>query len=193
MIGDCSGKGGAASLLMAHWNASVRAFARTGLSPEEALAVANRLLARSALASHYATLVCGRASASGEVEIANTRHCPPFVVRSNGRVETLPTTGLPLGLAVPTPDGARYATEKVWLGDADSIVLYTDGVTEATNTHDEEFGAGRLRSLLACCAGLPARDLVTRCLADLTSFLEGEALSDDLMILALGRCRREAS
>jgi sigma-B regulation protein RsbU (phosphoserine phosphatase) len=84
MIGDVSGKGVAASLLMAHLNASLRAFARTGLSPEQALAEANRLLARSTLASHYATLVCGRAGASGEVEIANAGHSSPLVVRSNG-------------------------------------------------------------------------------------------------------------
>jgi serine phosphatase RsbU (regulator of sigma subunit) len=72
-------------------------------------------------------------------------------------------------------------------------VLYSDGVTEAANAHGAEYGDERLRSLVACCAGVPARDLVTRCLADLTSFLEGEALSDDLTILALGRSRREVS
>jgi len=112
-----------------------------------------------------------------------------MVVRSNGRIEALEATGLPLGLALPAPAGTRYATEKVRLDDGDSIVLYTDGVTEATNALDAAYGDERLRNLLACCAGGPARDLVTRCLSDLTSFLEGEALGDDLTILALGRCR----
>ena len=192
MLGDVSGKGVAASL-MAHLNASLRAFARTGLAPQDALAEANRLLAASTLASHYATLVCGRANAFGEVEIANAGHCPPLVVRSNGRTEALQATGLPLGLAVPTSAGARYAAEKVRLTNGHSIVLYTDGVTEAGNTHDVEYGGERLRNLLACCGGQPARDLVTRCLADVTAFLNGGALSDDLTILALHRCRPEAS
>jgi sigma-B regulation protein RsbU (phosphoserine phosphatase) len=193
MLGDVSGKGVAASLLMAHLNASLRAFARTGLPPQEALAEANRLLAASTLSSHYATLACGRASASGEVEIANAGHCPPFVVRTNGRVEALEEAGLPLGLALTTPSGARYAAEKVRLDDGDSIVLYTDGVTEAANVHDTEYGAERLGSVLARCGGRSPRELVTRCLADVSSFLDGGALSDDLTILALGRCLQEAA
>jgi sigma-B regulation protein RsbU (phosphoserine phosphatase) len=115
MLGDVSGKGVAASLLMAHLNASLRAFARTGFAPQQALAEADRLLASSTLASHYATLACGRVSACGEVEIANAGHSLPLVVRSNGCIEALETTGLPLGLAVPGPGGARYAaTETVW-------------------------------------------------------------------------------
>jgi sigma-B regulation protein RsbU (phosphoserine phosphatase) len=71
------------------------------------------------------------------------------------------------------------------------MVLYTDGVTEATNAHGEEYGDERLRGLLACCRGQSARDLVTRCLADVSSFLDGGALSDDLTILALMRRGRE--
>ena len=138
MLGHVSGKGVAVSLLMAHRNASLRAFLRAGLPPEEALAEANRVLAWSTLASPSRTLVCGRANASGEVEIANAGHCPPFVVRSNGRMEALQTTGLPLELAVPTGGGAQYTAEKVRLGDGDGIVLYTDGVTEATNAHDAD-------------------------------------------------------
>jgi len=193
MLGDVSGKGVAASLLMAHLNASLRAFARTGLAPQETLAEANRLLAGSTLASHYATLVCGRASSSGEVEIANAGHCQPLIVRSNGRIEALEATGLPLGLAVPAEAGARYAAEKVCLSDGDSVVLYTDGVTEAADALDSQYGDERLRSLLACCAGKSARDLVTRCLADVTAFLSGGALSDDLTILALYRSSRGSS
>ncbi len=193
MVGDVSGKGVAASLLMAHLNASLRAFARTGLAPQEALAEANRLLAQSTLASHYATLVCGRASASGDLAIANAGHCPPLVVRSSGRVEALETTGLPLGLAVPTAAHARYGTQRVRLDDGDAIVLYTDGVTEAANAHEAEYGCERLKSVLECCCGQAPRDLVTRCLADVSSFLEGEALGDDLTILALGRSPREIS
>jgi sigma-B regulation protein RsbU (phosphoserine phosphatase) len=193
MLGDVSGKGVAASLLMAHLNASLRAFARTGLAPQNVLAEANRLLAASTLASHYATLVCGRASATGEVEVANAGHCQPLIVRSNGRIEALEATGLPLGLGVATPAGARYAAEKVRLNDGDKIVLYTDGVTDAANAHEIEYGDERLRTILACCGGESARDLVARCLADVSSFLDGEALGDDLTILALKRCWRGAA
>jgi sigma-B regulation protein RsbU (phosphoserine phosphatase) len=193
MLGDVSGKGIAASLLMAHLNASLRAFARAGLPPQEALAEANRLLAESTLASHYATLVCGRARPSGEVEIANAGHCQPLVVRARGYAETLESSGLPLGLALTAASGARYGAETVRLDDGDSIVLYTDGVTEAANARGAEYGAERLRSVLASYPAQSPRELVTRCLADVSSFLDGEALSDDLTILALGRCCREVS
>ena len=193
MLGDVSGKGVAASLLMAHLNASLRASARAGLAPQVALAEADRLLAESTLTSHYATLVCGRARASGEVEIANAGHCPPLVVRSNGCIESLESAGLPLGLSVSTPSGARYAAETVRLGDGDSLVLYTDGVTEAANAHDAEYGTERLSRVLSRCGGQSPRELVTRCLSDVSSFLVGGALSDDLTMLALWRCRGEAA
>src|SRR5579871_13085 len=78
MLGDVSGKGVAASLLMAHLNALLRGFARSGIAPHQALSEANRLLAESTLASHYVTLVCGRARQSGELEIVNAGHCAPL-------------------------------------------------------------------------------------------------------------------
>jgi phosphoserine phosphatase RsbU/P len=73
------------------------------------------------------------------------------------------------------------------LDEGDSLVLYTDGVTEATRAGDEEYGVERLAALLArCCADSP-QDLIRNCLADLGSFLQGEMRSDDLTILALQR------
>src|SRR5262249_9944874 len=79
MLGDVSGKGVAASLLMAHLNASFRALAPTGLPPHEVVTCANRVLTESTLTTHYATLVCGYADSSGEVQVVNAGHCPPMV------------------------------------------------------------------------------------------------------------------
>lgn len=186
MLGDVSGKGVAASLLMAHLNASLRAFARHGLAPQEALTEANRLLAESTLASHYVTLVCGRAHPSGEVEIANAGHCAPLVVRANGSVETLEAAGIPLGLALEAEGRVRYPVEKTVLRKGDTLVLYTDGLTEASNAREDEYGASRLTRVLARSASHGPRELVGKCLADLTAFLEGAGLRDDLTILALG-------
>lgn len=186
MLGDVSGKGVAASLLMAHLNASLRASARNGLAPEEALEEANRLLGESTLASHYATLACGRAHASGEVEVVNAGHCAPLLVRSNGSVERLEAGGLPLGLAFAAETRARYPVERAVLGGGDTLVLYTDGLTEAANSREDEYGSERLARVLACCAGKSPRELIGKCLADLTAFLGGASLADDLTILALG-------
>jgi phosphoserine phosphatase RsbU/P len=188
MLGDVSGKGVAASLLMAHLNASLRSFARMGLSPQEILEEANRLLAESTLASHYATLVCGRIRCrSGEIEIVNAGHCPPLVVRSNGCVEAVETAGLPLGLAVPATSAARYTTERVTIEPGDCVVLYTDGVTEAANAAGLEYGAERLNEALARCCQQAPRDLIASCLTDLSTFMDGASLRDDLTILALAR------
>jgi sigma-B regulation protein RsbU (phosphoserine phosphatase) len=187
MLGDVSGKGVAASLLMSHLNALLRGFARSGLSPEDALGEAHRLLAASTLDSHYATLVCGRAQASGEIEVVNAAHCAPLIVRSGGSVERLETGGPPLGLDVDSGSGRRYRPETAVLRNGDALVLYTDGLTEAVNARDDEYGNQRLARVLARSAGQPARQLVAHCLADLSSFLEGAELNDDLTILALAR------
>lgn len=186
MLGDVSGKGVAASLLMAHLNAALRSFARSRLSPQDALGEANRLLADSTLDSHYATLVCGRANSRGELELVNAGHCAPMVVRSNGAVEVLETSGLPLGLAIPAA-AAPFSTERVSLNDGDALVLYTDGLTEAANSREDDYGKERLLTVLSGCAGKPPHDLVAACLADVTRFLSGAPLSDDLTILALAR------
>jgi sigma-B regulation protein RsbU (phosphoserine phosphatase) len=186
MLGDVSGKGVAASLLMAHLNASLRASARAGLPPVEVIENANRMWAGSTLASHYATLVCGRASASGAVEVVNAGHCPPVVVRSSGAAETLDSSGLPLGIALAALRGSRYAAQEILLHKGDTLVLYTDGLTEATNASDEEYGSERLVNALERCADASPRELAVKCLSDLAAFLAGGPLSDDLTLLALG-------
>jgi sigma-B regulation protein RsbU (phosphoserine phosphatase) len=187
MLGDVSGKGVAASLLMAHMNASLRALAQTGLSPQDVVGKANRVLAESTLASHYATLVCGRASATGEVEIANAGHCAPILVRVQGSIDVLDSSGLPLGLALATEPGASYSAERISLREGDVLLVYTDGLTEAANSSEDEYGTDRLLRVLGHCRGDTPRDLIAKCLADLASFLDGEERSDDLTILALGR------
>jgi sigma-B regulation protein RsbU (phosphoserine phosphatase) len=186
MIGDVSGKGVAASLVMAHLNASLRALAKAGLSPQDVIGKANRVLAESTLASHYATLVCGRANSSGEVEIANAGHCPPMVVRARGSVEVLGTSGLPLGLTVAEACGIN-STEKVVLDEGDVLVVYTDGLTEAADSNDDEYGADRLSNVLRNSRQDGPREMIAKCLADLESFLNGGERSDDLTILALRR------
>ncbi|HLK47973.1 MAG TPA: PP2C family protein-serine/threonine phosphatase [Bryobacteraceae bacterium] len=187
MLGDVSGKGVSASLLMAHLNATLRGFARRGLAPEEAMCEANRLFAESTLASHYVTLVCGRANSDGAVELVNAGHCAPMLVRSRGGVETLEPSGLPLGLALPGAPPARFPAQRIALGEGDALVLYTDGLTEAVNASDDDYGAARLSQVLATSARKNARELVARSLADLTQFLAGDELRDDLTILALVR------
>ena len=187
MLGDVSGKGVAASLLMAHLNASCRALVQSGLPPHELVGRADRVLAESTLTSHYATLVCGFASLSGEVQIVNAGHCAPVVVRCGGEVEVMTGTGLPLGLSVTEKSDAGYSVERLVLEEGDTLVLYTDGATEATNASQEEYGPNRLAALLAGCSADTPQELIEKCLADVALFLDGQERSDDLTILALQR------
>jgi sigma-B regulation protein RsbU (phosphoserine phosphatase) len=181
-IGDVSGKGVAASMLMAHLHATLRALVPLGLPLEELVARASRLFCESALPSHFATLVCGRASRSGEVELCNAGHVPPLVARQ-GAVEAIASTGLPIGMFCD----ARFAVTRLRLAPGDAILLYTDGVSETRGAADEEYGIERLKALLAQGPARKPAETVSVCLRDLKAFRAGAAKSDDLTLMAIQR------
>jgi phosphoserine phosphatase RsbU/P len=183
-LGDVSGKGIAAAMLMAHLSASFRSLISTGLPPEEIVARQNRLLLGSDLPSHYATLVCGRARREGRVDLVNAGHCAPLVARGR-TVAPRPPTGFPVGLV----EDRRYEVDTLTLDPGDTLLLYTDGLIEARNNDDAEYGVDRAADLLGRHHALPPRDLATRLLEDLGTFLGGAATTDDLALLVV---RREA-
>lgn len=189
MLGDVSGKGVAASLLMAHLNAAFRAFVPAEPAPVELVKRANDLLIASTLPSHFATLVCGLAAADGAVEIVNAGHCPPMVLRSGGAVEVVAARGIPLGLK-SSSSAERYSSERLHLAQGDTLFLYTDGLTEAENAHTGDYGVDRLSSVLTRNCHRNPQHLIADCLADLASFVGDAGRRDDLTILAI---RREES
>jgi phosphoserine phosphatase RsbU/P len=181
-IGDVSGKGVAAALLMAHLSASFRSLIQVGLPLPEILTRQNRLLLESHLPAHYATQVIGRARKDGGVELCNAGHWPPFVARRD-RVETLAMGGMPIGMI-----GDRtYGTTALGLEPGDTLLLYTDGLIEARDQNDAEFGAARLSEVLAQHRASEPRALADLCLASLTGFLGGGRPSDDLSLMAIRR------
>jgi sigma-B regulation protein RsbU (phosphoserine phosphatase) len=101
-------------------------------------------------------------------------------------VKALNAGGLPLGLAIASA-AARYTAEQVDLDRGDCLVLYTDGLTEAANANDEEYSLDRLMDVLGRCPERSPKTLVASCLDDLSSFVNGDPLRDDLTILALSR------
>ncbi len=181
-LGDVSGKGIAASMLMAHLRAIFRMLARGTLPVHEQIERANRVFNESTLSTYFATLACGRAGNSGLIEICNAGHCPPFVVRGN-QVTNIEATGLPLGLF----SGGEYSTTKLQLAKGDSLLLYTDGVSEALSPFDVEYGAGRLSKLVGRSQALPPEDLIQACLDDVTAFRSGAPRRDDLTIMMIRR------
>jgi sigma-B regulation protein RsbU (phosphoserine phosphatase) len=180
LIGDVSGKGVAASLLMSRLHAIFRSLIGAGLGVSELVERANQLFAESTMRPYYATLVCGKAVTSGAVEICNAGHCAPLLLH-DGSVLPIAATGLPIGMFCQE----RYSCTQIKLGKGDRLLLYTDGLSEARDHHDREYGNDRLPALLGECHKLPAVALVSRLLEDVSQFSSARPRSDDLTVMAI--------
>jgi sigma-B regulation protein RsbU (phosphoserine phosphatase) len=186
VLGDVTGKGVAASMLMSHLQAMFRTLIPLGLPLRELVERASRVFCESTLPTHYATLVCGRAGAAGEVEVCNAGHLPPLLI---GRGEAVPIdpTGLPLGAFCDE----QFATSRVRVEPGQAILLYTDGLSEARDDSGGMYGSDRIQELAKNQLGLRPRDLIKVYLKDLADFRKAAPTGDDLTIMAV--CRSAAS
>jgi len=182
VVGDVSGKGVAASMLMAQLHALFRSLTGMALPLRQIVTQANRVFCESALAGQYATLVCGLAKPSGEVEIHNAGHWPAIVVGQGG-VLRIESTGLPLGMF----HEFDFSATRLHLEAGDMLFLYTDGLSEARSAHDE-YGVDRVTHLVGQQAAHRPAELIAACLDDLRAFADGPPL-DDLTLLAIQRVR----
>jgi sigma-B regulation protein RsbU (phosphoserine phosphatase) len=184
LIADVSGKGMAASLLTASLEAFAAGPIEDGLGPDEICAKLSRLLYRRTPPEKYATAyVAVLTTATGAVRYTNAGHNPPLVLRSTGQVEELPATGVPIALLA----GAEYQAAETHLAPGDTLVLYTDGIVEAANPEDEEYGQDRLAALCArhCQAG--CADLAAALERDLDAFVDGTPFGDDRTLVLVRR------
>lgn len=181
-VGDVAGKGMAASLLMTHLNAILRSLITLNLPLEDLMSRANRLFCESTLASHYATLVCGRAQSDGRLEICNAGHCPAIIARGDGIAE-IQAAGLPLGLFCHS----EYQTQCMTLQPEEVLVLYSDGVTEARDPDGEEFAVNRLMDTIRQSCGHGPKGLTAAVAGEHVAFRRGVAPMDDLTLLVLRR------
>ncbi|MFL6234304.1 MAG: SpoIIE family protein phosphatase [Thermoanaerobaculia bacterium] len=181
VVGDVAGHGVAASLLESHLHALLRALAAPDLSLAALLARANRLLCEVTLPAAYATLLAARLYAGGRVELASAGHPRPLLADRRG-VRPVEGAGLPLGLFCE----AEYATRDLQLAVGDTLLLYTDGWTEAA-TDEEEYGIGRAAAVLRRVQDRPLAELLAACRRDMEDFLHGAPRGDDLTLLALRR------
>jgi sigma-B regulation protein RsbU (phosphoserine phosphatase) len=182
MLGDVSGKGVAASMLMAHLHALFRALIGVGLSLVEMVERASRVFCESTLANHYATLVCGKAGVGGDVELCNAGHLPPLWVSASG-VRKIDATGLPLGLFCTE----QFSADRIRLDRGDRLVLCTDGLSEARDIAGAEYGMEPLQELARLRRDLPAHDLVRAAAAQAREFRSGLPAQDDLTLMVIER------
>ena len=182
MLGDVSGKGIAAAMLMSNLHALFRALISAGLPLSELVTQANRVFCETTLAAHYATLVAGHAFVTGEVELCNAGHLPPLHIHGN-KVAKVPSTGLPLGMFCTQ----EFALSQLRLDQGDSLLLYTDGLTEAEDDTGTAYGEERLGLLVASSCGATPMDLLAACRKDLDAFRGPAAIRDDLSLLSVSR------
>jgi len=180
-VGDVSGKGVAASLLMTHLSAILRSLLSLNVPLVDLMARANRLFCESTLSSQYATLVCGRTTDDG-VELCNAGHCAPLALRGGG-VERLDSAGLPLGLFC----GGQYAATHVGLATGESLILYSDGLSETEDPEGGEFGEAGLMRSLESRFGDNAETVAHGVMDDVKRFRAGKRPADDLTLLVVRR------
>jgi sigma-B regulation protein RsbU (phosphoserine phosphatase) len=182
MLGDVSGKGVAASMLMSHLHATFRSLADGGLPLDRMVEGANRIFCESTLAGQFATLVVGRIGHNGSVEFVNAGHLPMLHIHHDG-VTPKDSTVVPLGMF----SDMRFPVHQLTLDHGDTLFLYTDGLTEAQNRAGAEYGLQRIRTLAARHTGIEPARLISECLEDLLRFQEGMKQTDDLTLLAVRR------
>ena len=187
VIGDVSGKGIAAALVMANTQSVLRAVARRGnIAPGRVLAEANEVLYAYIPAGTFVTCFYGVLDPeSGRLVYANAGHDPPYLQRG-GNAQELRARGMPLGLM----PGMPYEEEETVLGAGDDLLFYSDGLVEAHDPEGEMFGFPRLRKLITARGAGSGEELVDFLLAELTRFTgEDSEQEDDITLVTLERSK----
>jgi serine phosphatase RsbU (regulator of sigma subunit) len=183
-LGDVSGKGTAAALLMSSLHASIHAQTTARSSLCETISAVNLYLVENTPSNRFVTLFyAALRPADGQFSYINAGHNPPLIVRADGRAETLASGGLPLGL-LPM---ATYDEDQLALGPGDIFVAYSDGVSEALNPQDEEFGLERLQEVVADNRHHNAAALRDKIEGALSQWADGTPANDDITIVIVKR------
>jgi sigma-B regulation protein RsbU (phosphoserine phosphatase) len=180
-IADVVGKGIPAALLMSNLQAAVRAFASEAIEPRELCQQVNRILCGNIAEGRFISFFyCVLDATAGVLTYTNAGHYLPMLVRAEGSVERLGSGGPVLGVL---PE-AEYEQAQVLLGPGDRIVLFTDGLTEARDAADQEFGEDRLLRAAVAHRACSAPALQARLTAAVAAFTGGR-LQDDATLIIL--------
>ena len=183
-LGDVSGKGTAAALLMSSLHAAIHGQVAARSSLDEVVRSVNQYLADNTPANRFVTLFVAELDPrTGDLKYINAGHNPPLIGRMSGNIEQLSSGGFPLGI-LPS---AEFEVGETQLQPGESLVIYSDGVSEANNIKEEEFGMERLmdvvrRNLPSSAAGL--RDKVE---SALSAFTQTAPANDDITLVIVKR------
>ncbi len=183
IIGDVSGKGVAAALLMAVCKTLLKVIAAKGMPADEVLSEVNKMLVKESPSNMFVTVFYGILDTrNGAFEYSNGGHNPPCWLSADGPLKSIDDAG---GLMLGAFELSEYKSNIIMLKPGDSIFFYTDGVTEAFNTEQEEFEDHRLNALLDRQADLDNKEIVDRVFLGLSDFTAGAEQSDDITCMAL--------
>lgn len=188
VIADVSGKGVPASLFMAVSRTLLRATAFRGVSSAECLTYANKLLCKESLDSMFVTVFYGIYHyKTGMMDYTNAGHNPPYLLRGGRTVECLPVAS---NFVVGVFDDIEFESNTLTFGIGDTLLLYTDGVTEAFNDKREQFSESNLQDILASMhESSSAKEVVTSVLQSVKAFSGDYPQSDDITLLSLQRIK----
>jgi phosphoserine phosphatase RsbU/P len=179
-IADVVGKGIAAALLMANVQSAVRAFATENAPPSDICDRLNRVLCNNLAPGKFVTfLYCTVDTRAGTLTYSNAGHCFPLLARAAGPVAVLQENGLVLGVM---PE-SQYIDSVLPLEPKDNLLLFTDGITEATNSEGEEFGEARLRTSLSTLVNSGVDDFPSKLMREVSLFCGGNFADDATVVL----------
>jgi sigma-B regulation protein RsbU (phosphoserine phosphatase) len=187
VVGDVSGKGVPAALLVSTLHSSLRLLSeRMSICPELFVRLNRHILDSSASNKFITLFVADVDPTTGELVYLNAGHNPALLLRAGGEAARLGPGGLPLGLM----PGVSYRGERLRLEPGDLLCLYSDGITEASSGTDEEFGVERLASLLEAQRDRPLGEVLAGIESAVSGFAAGQPQADDQTVVLLRRNAR---
>jgi serine phosphatase RsbU (regulator of sigma subunit) len=181
VLGDVAGKGPAAALMAAAIQGMFTSVADSEERPADAMDRVNRALVRRSVQSKFATVFHGLLLADGRLYACNAGHNPPLLVRAGGETQWLATGGLLLGVF----EQATFEEQPVHLAPGDTLVLFSDGVTEAEAPGGEMFGEERLLHGVVAARAFPAAGILGHILEEVRTFGAGSPQADDITVLVV--------
>lgn len=180
LMADVSGKGVAAAMLSSNLRAIFRSLIPLQPCAQELMKRANSLFRQNALPSQYATLIYGKSRPSGDLEIINAGHLP-VLLAGETEIRLLESANPPFGMFAEQ----EFTVAKAQLNAGDTLVLYTDGISEAENDRGDEYGTDRLQRLIAEHCSKSPQGLIDACREQLSRFRGARERFDDETILAI--------
>jgi serine phosphatase RsbU (regulator of sigma subunit)/pSer/pThr/pTyr-binding forkhead associated (FHA) protein len=183
-LGDVSGKGTAAALLMSSVHAAIHAQVSARSPLPQIISSVNRYLAENTPANRFVTLFATELDPkTGILRYINAGHNPPLIARSNGTIEQLSSGGFPLGIL----PAAEFDVGETSLASGEVLVIYSDGVSEANNLAEEEFGMERLCDVIKHHVGLSAAGIRDKVESALSAFTKTAPANDDITLVIVKR------